>query len=52
MALVDMRVDEGIQIQDDERHAINEFEKDYEKSSRFVDIDDLKKRINLVLEGL
>jgi len=52
MTQVEMRVDAEIKIQDDEIRAINEFENDYEKSSRFVSIDDLKKRINRMLEGL
>ena len=36
----------------DELQAIKEFENNYEKNSKFVNVDDLKNRINMMLEGV
>jgi len=36
----------------DELQAIKEFEDNYEENSKFVNVDDLKKRINMMLEGV
>ena len=36
----------------DELQAIKEFEDNYEENSKFVNVDDLKKRINTMLEGV
>ena len=36
----------------DELQAIKEFEDNYKENSKFVDVSDLKKRINVMLEGI
>jgi predicted transcriptional regulator len=35
-----------------ELQAIKEFEDNYKENSKFIDIDDLKKRINMMLESV
>ena len=36
----------------DELQAIKEFEDNYEENSKFVNVNDLKNRINMMLEGV
>jgi len=54
MTQVSMRVGEDIKVQAtvDELQIIKEFEDNYEENSKFVNVDDLKKRIDMMLESV
>jgi len=54
MTQVSARVGEDIKVPAtvDELQIIKEFEDNYEENSKFVNVDDLKKRINMMLESV
>jgi len=54
MTQVSTRVGEDIKVPAtvDEVQIIKEFEDNYEENSKFVNVDDLKKRINMMLESV
>jgi len=54
MTQVSMRAGEDIKVQAtvDELQIVKEFEDNYEENSKFVNVDDLKKRINVMLENV